>query len=168
MNEEVDDETVAVAGSTPSLIASASRGKPLDKTEDTATKKRALPTTTHRNLDLDKENEAEWDPVPESLDDDLDQAGKAYLSTFREKQKDMIDSLDLGQYAIAGNTNDWARAEAQIAKDGASSVVSVKNPESTKKRKQKAVMDELIKEGERSVKTPSKKKGRSGKRHSTR
>ncbi|KAJ2377450.1 N-acetyltransferase 10 [Coemansia sp. RSA 2607] len=91
-----------------------------------------------RSLDDD----AAWDPAQGSLEDELRAAGRQVTDEFRAKQRELIDSLDLSQFAIAGDSADWERAEQQIQKtrttQGVSSVVSVANPESSKRlRKEK-------------------------------
>ncbi|KAF9359711.1 hypothetical protein BGX34_008198 [Mortierella sp. NVP85] len=78
----------------------------------------------------DVTKEEEWDPTMEDLDDELGKEGRQRL---RELQKASLGDVEK-LYAIANDTVDWSAAEAQIHKKGASTVVSVKNPESTKKR----------------------------------
>ncbi|KAF9205707.1 hypothetical protein BGZ49_003683 [Haplosporangium sp. Z 27] len=73
----------------------------------------------------------QWDPNTEDLDDELGKEGRERL---RELQKASLGDIEK-IYAIAkDDTVDWSMAEAQIDKKGKSTVVSVKNPESTKKR----------------------------------
>jgi len=84
-------------------------------------------------------NEAvrESDDVPENRPESEE------TRVFREKQREMIQSLDLSKYAINDEGVNWALAESQVsrlAKDGAagkSSVVSLKSsgPPIEKKRK---------------------------------
>lgn len=78
----------------------------------------------------DVTKEEEWDPTLEDLDDELGKEGRQRL---RELQKASLGDVEK-IYAIANDSVDWLAAEAQIHKKGASTVVSVKNPESTKKR----------------------------------
>ncbi|OZJ04334.1 RNA cytidine acetyltransferase [Bifiguratus adelaidae] len=86
-------------------------------------------------------DEEAWDPLKENLEDDLDEAGKEAMKALREKQQELISGLDLDKYAIAADDADWDAAEEQIKaiaqgkKPGVSSVVSVKNDQSSKKRK---------------------------------
>ncbi|KAJ1675628.1 N-acetyltransferase 10, partial [Spiromyces aspiralis] len=63
-------------------------------------------------------DELAWEPLAESLGADLDGAGKAALANLKQKQRELIDAMDLEQYAIAGNDEDWKRAEEQINKSG--------------------------------------------------
>ncbi|KAJ2777518.1 N-acetyltransferase 10 [Coemansia interrupta] len=93
------------------------------------------PSAAKRSVDDD----AAWDPTGQSLEDELRSAGREATDEFRAKQREMIDSLDLSQFAIAGDSADWEQAEKQIQKaaratPGVSSVVSVANPESSKRK----------------------------------
>ncbi|KAF9110194.1 hypothetical protein BGX27_006660 [Mortierella sp. AM989] len=79
----------------------------------------------------DVTKDEQWDPNTENLDDELGKEGRERL---RELQKASLGDVEK-MYAIAkDDTVDWSLAEAQIEKKGKSTVVSVKNPESTKKR----------------------------------
>ncbi|GAA5879967.1 hypothetical protein JCM1840_006945 [Sporobolomyces johnsonii] len=84
----------------------------------------------------------------QALAKELEAEGNEVLKQLREQQREVIDSLDLKQYAIGGSKDEWAAAEAQVAakvggaKVGLSSVVSVKNPNSTKGQKRKAAAEE--------------------------
>ncbi|GAA6042886.1 hypothetical protein JCM8097_002752, partial [Rhodosporidiobolus ruineniae] len=75
---------------------------------------------------------------------ELEEEGNEVLKKLREEQREVIDSLNLKQYVIGGSKDEWAVAEAAVAsrlasgKAGASSVVSVKNPNSSKGQKRKA------------------------------
>ncbi|TFK42880.1 GNAT acetyltransferase 2-domain-containing protein [Crucibulum laeve] len=72
----------------------------------------------------------DWKPVEASIEDELNEAGDQVTSALREKQREMIDSLDLKKYAINDSAADWSVAEAQVASlgkgAGKSTVVSVK------------------------------------------
>ncbi|KAF9079626.1 hypothetical protein BGX23_003571 [Mortierella sp. AD031] len=78
----------------------------------------------------DVTKEEQWDPNMDNLDDELGKEGRERL---RELQKASLGDVEK-MYAISNESVDWAEAEAQIDKKGKSTVVSVKNPESTKKR----------------------------------
>ncbi|KAI9320989.1 GNAT acetyltransferase 2-domain-containing protein [Dichotomocladium elegans] len=84
-------------------------------------------------------NEEAWTPLKDTLDSELKEAGNEVLDEMKSRQREMIDSLDLTKYAIGGEEKDWAAAEAQVSAlatgKAKSSVVSVKNPQSSKKRK---------------------------------
>ncbi|KAF5348578.1 hypothetical protein D9756_009670 [Leucocoprinus leucothites] len=84
----------------------------------------------------------EWKSVSAALEDELNEAGDEAAQALKEKQREMIDALDLRKYAINDGTADWSTAEAQItttrpgAGAGRSTVVSVKvGGEGGKKRK---------------------------------
>ncbi|KAJ1987696.1 N-acetyltransferase 10 [Coemansia spiralis] len=99
-------------------------------------------------------DEAAWDPTLKSLEDDLEDAGKEVTDEFKQKQRELIDAIDLSEFAIADNKQDWDAAEGQIKKAIKSSgsiqtVVSVKNPTSSKKaKKERSVVKELVKSEE--------------------
>ncbi|ORZ25681.1 GNAT acetyltransferase 2-domain-containing protein [Absidia repens] len=85
------------------------------------------------------DDESAWRPLKRGLDDDLKEAGEEVLDGLKNKQREMIDTLDLTKYAIADQDADWSGAEAQVkafasGKKPLSSVVSVKNDKSSKKR----------------------------------
>ncbi|KAH9936596.1 GNAT acetyltransferase 2-domain-containing protein [Fomitopsis serialis] len=82
-----------------------------------------------------------WKPVETSITDELKDAGDEVTKSLREKQRQMIDSLDLSKYAIDDSSANWSVAEAQVAKlangegGGKSTVVSVKTAVTGQKRK---------------------------------
>ncbi|KAJ2747369.1 N-acetyltransferase 10 [Coemansia pectinata] len=97
-------------------------------------------------------DEAAWDPTAKSMEQDLAEAGREVTDEFKLKQREMIDAMDLSEYAIAGDNKDWEAAETQIKKaaqsggKAAQSVVSVKNQASTKKSKlERSVAKDLVK-----------------------
>ncbi|KAG2094228.1 GNAT acetyltransferase 2-domain-containing protein [Suillus discolor] len=95
----------------------------------------ALPTTTLRVGD-DGEP-AQWKPVDTNIEDELNEAGDKATDALREKQRQMIDSLDLSKYAINDGGTDWSVAESRLAKGGAT-VISVKTTEPIAGKKRKA------------------------------
>ncbi|KAG0366887.1 GNAT acetyltransferase 2-domain-containing protein [Gamsiella multidivaricata] len=113
----------------------------------------------------DVTKEEEWDPNTEDLDDELGKEGRLRL---RELQKASLGDVEK-MYAIAKDeTVDWSMAEAQIDKKGKSTVVSVKNPDSTKKRnlvKGGTANEVLEKESKEFVRgKASRREGKSAKR----
>lgn len=89
----------------------------------------------------DVADEDAWKPLTEDVDEDLEEAGNEVLDDLKAKQRELIDSLDLSKYAIGGTDQDWTVAEDRVKtltsgkKGGVSSVVSIKNEKSSKKRK---------------------------------
>jgi N-acetyltransferase 10 len=75
-----------------------------------------------------------WTPAEVSLEDDLQEAGDEVMMELREKQKDIINSLHLDQYAIGGDEEDWKKVKI----NGGSNRVSIANSNSSKKRKMEA------------------------------
>lgn len=71
-----------------------------------------------------------WEPVAISLEDELTEAGREVTSELKEKQREMIDALDLKKYAIDDASGDWSIAETQAAGlvrgSGKATVISVK------------------------------------------
>ncbi|GJE88847.1 hypothetical protein PsYK624_049340 [Phanerochaete sordida] len=83
-----------------------------------------------------------WKPVAARLEDELDAAGDEATRALREKQREMIDALDLSKYAINDAAADWSMAEAQVARlatggaEGKSTIITVKSADAAgKKRK---------------------------------
>ncbi|GES89741.1 DUF699-domain-containing protein [Rhizophagus clarus] len=89
------------------------------------------------NLNFDENNEASWDPVSKTLDEDLNEADKEVKNQMIETQRELINSLDLSKYAISGTQESWEDAQSKIAsgKQNISTIISIKNSESTKKRR---------------------------------
>jgi N-acetyltransferase 10 len=104
------------------------------------------------------------------LDEDLEEAGQQAIAGLKDKQRDIINSLDLKKYAIGGTDQDWQAAEDQIKasqKDSKlRSVVSVKNENSSKKtprRKTETAAEIAANEAKhKSGKTKMSKKTRRG------
>ncbi|KAF9425866.1 hypothetical protein BGZ94_007153 [Podila epigama] len=79
----------------------------------------------------DVTKEDQWDPNTDNLDDELGREGKERLRELQRASLGDVEKL----YSIANDSSvDWTMAEAQVGKKGNSTVVSVKNPESSKKR----------------------------------
>ncbi|KAG6025609.1 hypothetical protein E4U40_002585 [Claviceps sp. LM458 group G5] len=102
-------------------------------------------------------------PLETSLDEELEEGGDEALRALKEKQRELIDSLPLDEYAIDADTPAWADAEKLVrtaAKDGkANVVVSVK---SKQKRKAGQTAAEVYEEemGETRKKSKKSKKSR--------
>lgn len=79
----------------------------------------------------DLDNEEQWDPLSKSLNDDLDEAGNEELKNYQEKQREIINTIDLSNFTIGGADEDWENVKINKG----SKIVSVKNPDSKKKRK---------------------------------
>ena len=48
----------------------------------------------------ERNTQADWTPVGINLDDELTQAGNDATNALREKQREMIDSLDLSEWVL--------------------------------------------------------------------
>ena len=93
--------------------------------------------TTKSSVKVDKhgqkalDDDRAWDPSHKTLEQDLNEAADEAMTAFREKQKEIINSLALDEYAIGGTEQDWK----DVKINGGSNRVSIKNEKSTKKRK---------------------------------
>ncbi|KAJ7084737.1 GNAT acetyltransferase 2-domain-containing protein [Mycena crocata] len=82
------------------------------------------------------ETDKSWAPIAVPLEEELDEAGAGEMSKEKQRQREMIDSLDLKKYAINNASADWSMAEGQIGKARGNTVVSVKSTAATgQKRK---------------------------------
>ncbi|KAI0203492.1 GNAT acetyltransferase 2-domain-containing protein [Astrocystis sublimbata] len=108
-----------------------------------------------------------FNPLEQSLDEELEEGGDEALKEIRQKQRELIDSLPLDQYVVEGETPAWDEAEKQVrnaAKRGqANPVVSVKSSKVKRKMPDGATAAEVYEEefGEK----PHKKAKKSKKRH---
>jgi len=98
-------------------------------------------------------------PLEQSLQDDLEEAGKEAMTAYKEKQKELINSMDLSKFEIP-TSGDWGEAERLVDKKGGKMMtVSVKTEGYDKKRK--ATAAEIY---EQEVGTLDKGKGKKGKK----
>lgn len=108
------------------------RGYSEDIAVDTISSKTTTTIAKKDNkLKRDVTKEEQWDPNTEDLEDELGKEGRERL---RELQRASLGDVEK-MYSIANDDSvNWTMAESQIDKKGNSTVVSVKNPESSKKR----------------------------------
>ncbi|ORX99520.1 DUF699-domain-containing protein [Basidiobolus meristosporus CBS 931.73] len=104
------------------------------------------------------DDEEAWDPVQESLDQDIGEAGNEVINQLREKQKELIGTLDLEKYAIEGDEADWEAAHGQISKNKGSTVVSVKSKDGKKRKMTSGLATKLAQEEAAAVSGSGKKK----------
>ncbi|KAI9002143.1 GNAT acetyltransferase 2-domain-containing protein [Hyaloraphidium curvatum] len=76
------------------------------------------------------DDEEQWDPTGTTLAADLDDAANDSMRAFRAKQKELIDSMDLSQYAITAETDE---IRFDPSKSG-SKIVSVESKGGKKKK----------------------------------
>lgn len=75
----------------------------------------------------------DYDAVEQQLQDDLQEAGDEAVKELREKQRELINAINLDKYTIADDA-DWDKASASVNKAiKSNSVVSVKNKNSKRK-----------------------------------
>ncbi|KAM0746787.1 putative nucleolus protein [Meredithblackwellia eburnea MCA 4105] len=93
---------------------------------------------------------------------ELEDAGDEVLQQLKEQQREVINSLDLKQYAIGGDDDDWAKAQDIVASRSGNlpSVISIKNPNSTKRK-----LQEERKEGKKDKKDKDGKKRKKHHKH---
>ncbi|KAF4311181.1 exodeoxyribonuclease V alpha chain [Botryosphaeria dothidea] len=109
-----------------------------------------------------------YQPLQQSLGDELEEEADEVRRAERERMRSMIDALPLERYEIAsGDAHDWADAERQVAKastDGRkSTTVSVKAKNGAGKRKAGEAVEEALKEAETATGREGKKGGKKGK-----
>ncbi|CCJ30341.1 unnamed protein product [Pneumocystis jirovecii] len=95
-------------------------------------------------VQIDTDNEEDdskgFIPLKETLKEELAQISDKVEESFKEKQRELINSLDLQKYAIKGQEKDWDEAETQFKNgihQGKSSVVSIQSH--SVKRKQLSI-----------------------------
>lgn len=94
----------------------------------------------------DEESAAQrFQPLQQTLEDDLEEGADEATAMIREKQKDLINSLELHKYAIEGDENDWKGAEKQVQGGGAATV-GVKSKEKRKLKSGESAADLLATE----------------------
>lgn len=92
----------------------------------------------------------------DKMEDELEEAGNEATRAMKEKQKELINSLNLDKYAIDDNSEEWSQSKKDLEKAAKSKgVVSVK---SNKKRKSEKAED--IYNQEIGALKKSKKKGK--------
>ncbi|QLL32776.1 hypothetical protein HG536_0D02980 [Torulaspora globosa] len=93
----------------------------------------------------------------DQMDQDLEEAGSEAIDAMREKQKEMINSLNLDKYAIDENSEGWKDSRKSLEKAAKSNgVVSVKTGKKRKTESAENIYNEEMK---------SVKKGKSSKKH---
>jgi N-acetyltransferase 10 len=101
----------------------------------------------------------DYDEVERRLEDDLNEAGDEALKELRDKQRDLINSLNLNKYEIAEDA-EWDEVDGSNLKKvaGKGGVVSVKNKNSKRKKEDASqIFDDEMKSVKKSKKTKSKK-----------
>ncbi|KAK9480498.1 GNAT acetyltransferase 2-domain-containing protein [Lipomyces japonicus] len=105
-------------------------------------------------------------PLTQRLADDLADAGAEVLDGLKEKQRELINALDLNQYAINTDPSEWDisnKVAGKIVKDS-KGVVSVKSRD--KKRKNEEISASKIYEDElKNLEKSGGKKGKKSKKH---
>lgn len=91
------------------------------------------------------------------MDEDLEEAGDEATKAMKEKQKELINSLNLDKYAISDNNVDWKESEKNLEKAAKSNgVVSVKTGKKRTTEKSEDIFNsemKALKKSKRSKKT---------------
>ncbi|KAK9462438.1 GNAT acetyltransferase 2-domain-containing protein [Lipomyces oligophaga] len=108
-------------------------------------------------------------PLTQRLADDLADASNEVLDQLKEKQKALINSLDLTQYAIDTDPAEWDisdRLAGRIAKDG-KGVVSVKGKDRKRKGEPKAtdIYEEEMRKADKLEKSGKSHKNKKSRKH---
>ncbi|ODV97411.1 hypothetical protein PACTADRAFT_49128 [Pachysolen tannophilus NRRL Y-2460] len=95
---------------------------------------KSLPEDTSRSAVVDELNGEETyvndvEAINRELEEDLQKSGNDALAELREKQKELINAINLDKYAIADNDNEWDTNSKALknAASGKGGVVSLKN-----------------------------------------
>jgi N-acetyltransferase 10 len=128
-----------------------------------AEQKVADKTTDENDIQSGRRNisdEQAWDPTEQTLEAEMEEAADETVKRMRDKQRELIESLDLTQYAIqtTGDDDQWTSA-MQKAKNKGSAVISLKNPDSTKsqkKRKHGSITAEELAQQQQQLKSDKK------------
>ncbi|CCG84352.1 protein of unknown function [Taphrina deformans PYCC 5710] len=117
---------------------------------------------SREEFDNVSEDEAapKFQPLQQTLEEDLEEGADEATALIREKQKDLINSLELHRYAIEGDEKEWQGAEKQISKGGAGTV-GVKSKEKRKLGAGESAAEILAAEEKAAKK--AKKAGKKGK-----
>lgn len=89
------------------------------------------------------------------MEEDLEEAGSEAVQAMREKQKELINSLNLDKYAINDNSEEWAESQKSLeiaAK--AKGVVSLK----TGKKRTTEKAEDIYRQEMKAMKKPRKSK----------
>jgi N-acetyltransferase 10 len=97
------------------------------------------------------EDQKAWNPMDNTLQEELSEAGNEFSEKFKQEQRNMINSLNLEEYAIGGNEKEWESAKISTT----SKIVNIK---SDKKRKGKITSETLIQETSNEQNSEKKRK----------
>ncbi|KIL56986.1 hypothetical protein M378DRAFT_188489 [Amanita muscaria Koide BX008] len=106
--------------------------------------KNTADTTSIVNSDsVGQQQKEDWKGAMQLMEEELNEAGDQVTKALREKQRAMIDALDLQKFAINDAALDWKSAEAHVKNGGRSSIISVKaTANGSQKRKAEGVEDQ--------------------------
>ncbi|KAK9313007.1 GNAT acetyltransferase 2-domain-containing protein [Lipomyces starkeyi] len=106
-------------------------------------------------------------PLSQRLEDDLADAGAQVLDELKEKQKELINALDLSQYAIDTDPAEWEisnRLKGRIEIEG-KGVISVKSTKAKKRKGGDSTATEIYEQEMRKVDKSGGKKGKKSRNH---
>jgi N-acetyltransferase 10 len=76
----------------------------------------------------DATDDSQWKPIEEDLHTELDAEGRKQLDAIKDRQKELIDAIDLTKFIIPGSDKTWEASNIQVDEDNK---VSVKNSKRT-------------------------------------
>lgn len=106
-----------------SHIESTARSRGQETTADgAAAEKDSQRAGTNKRL---IEDAANWQATAQRLGEDLEEAAQESRDTLREKQRELINALDLQAFAITGDDEEWEREIKKKEKNLAGSVLNI-------------------------------------------
>lgn len=87
-----------------------------------------------------------WDPTEQGLDEELGAAADEATQRLRAKQRDLINSLDLDQFRIAGTEAEWSQEIAKKAKNLTGAVMNISSADKPAAKKGKSAAKEVMAE----------------------
>lgn len=116
----------------------------------------SMPDLEDENVDAMNGKETEqidYKAIEQKLQDDLEEAGDEAIKEMREKQRELINALNLDKYAIAEDA-EWDEKSMDKATKGKGNVVSIKSG----KRKSKENANDIYEKEMKAVKKSKKSK----------
>ena len=98
-------------------------------------------------------------PLQQSLREDLEEGSAKVAAEMQEKQKALLDGVDLSRYAVGGDDADWEEALKGAGALGGAGIISVKGKAKGKRRR---AGDEDVEEEDGNANGSSAKRARTG------
>ncbi|KAF2088345.1 N-acetyltransferas-like protein [Saccharata proteae CBS 121410] len=116
----------------------------------------------HEETEQVRAERQRYQPLAQSLNDELAEGGDEAMKAEKERMRSMIDALPLDRYEIADGGADWDNAERQvrIAQGDSKKSTTVSVKKSAGKRKAGEAVEEALKEVETGKEGKKSKKGK--------